>query len=117
MIEGLQVVALKIILGRDCPFREDGHFDYEEALKIGQLSPLVLRRQNQMLDFGRKCVKHKSLNRLFPLNPVILEDPHNVRRRELFHVNYARTASYQNSAIPAIQQQLNQFYNYSPPNN
>ena len=30
------------ILGRDCPIREDGHFDYEEALKICQLNYLFL---------------------------------------------------------------------------
>ena len=35
-IERLQVVALKIILGKDSPIKEDGHFNYEEALKLGK---------------------------------------------------------------------------------
>ena len=116
-IERLQVVSLKIILGRDCPIKEDGHFDYVEAMIICQLEPLFLRRQRRMLDFGKKCLKHKSLNRLFPLNPTNLEDTHNIRRKEVFHVNYARTSAYQNSAIPTIQRQLNQFFSYSPPAN
>ena len=31
--ERLQVFALKIILGKNSPIKEDGHFNYEEALK------------------------------------------------------------------------------------
>ena len=114
-IERLQIVGIKIILGKDCPRKEDGHIDYEAALTLCQLDSLILRRNNRMLSFGKKCINHPSLSRLFPLNPVIHEDPHQVRNRELFQVNHARTVSYQNSAIPAIQRQLNQFYSYSPP--
>ena len=36
-IERLQMVALKIILGKDCPRKEDGHFDYVKALIICKL--------------------------------------------------------------------------------
>ena len=39
-IERLQVVALKIILGNNSPIREDGHFDYDEALRQCNLSSL-----------------------------------------------------------------------------
>ena len=39
-IERLQIVGLKIFLGRDSPIREDGHYDYLEALNICQLDPL-----------------------------------------------------------------------------
>ena len=113
-IERLQIVGIKIILGKDCPKKEDGHVDYEAALSLCQLDSLFMRRNNRMLSFGKKCIKHPSLNRLFPLNPVITEDPHQARNRELFQVNHARTVSYQNSAIPTIQRRLNLHYSYSP---
>jgi hypothetical protein len=113
-IERLQIVGIKIILGKDCPKKEDGHVDYEAALSLCQLDSLLMRRNNRMLIFGKKCIKHPSLNRLFPLNPVINEDPHQVRSRELFQVNHARTVSYQNSAITTIQRRLNLHYSYSP---
>ena len=114
-IERLQIVGLKIILGNDCPRKEDGHVDYLEALKLCQLDSLLSRRQNKMLSFGKKCIKHPSLNRIFPINTANYVDPHPVRNRELFHVNHARTSAYLNSAIPTIQRQLNQFYSKSLP--
>ena len=80
-IERLQVVGVKIILGKDCPIKENGHFDYEEALRICSLDSLFSRRQKGMFQFGKKCVKHPSLNRHFPLIQAVLEDPHNVRTR------------------------------------
>ena len=39
-IERLQIVALKIILGSDCPLKDDGHFDYTKALIICKLDSL-----------------------------------------------------------------------------
>ena len=114
-IERLQIVGLKIILGNDCPKKEDGHVDYAAALKLCNLDSLFLRRNNRMLSFGEKCVKHPSLARMFPINPVIQDDPHQVRNREYFQVNRARTVAYQNLAIPAIQRRLNEFFTYSPP--
>ena len=112
-IERLQVVSLKIILGNDCPRKEDGHFDYEKALTLCQLNSLFSRREKRTITFGKKCVKHKTMKNIFPLNSAIFEEPH-VRSRELYHVNHARTVAYQNSAVPAIQRRLNQLYSYSP---
>ena len=109
-IERLQVVALKIILGNNSPIREDGHFDYDKALRQCNLSSLFSRRENWMLVFGKKCIKHPSLKRLFPLNPSIQDDPHNVRRREMFYVNHARPFSDLNSAIPTTQKRINKKY-------
>ena len=114
-IERLQIVAIKIILGNDCPKKEDGHFDYPTALITCQLESLFSRREKRALDFGKKCVKHHSLKRLFPTNPAVFNDPLPVRNRELFYVNRARTSAYNNSAIPAIQRRLNQHFKYSPP--
>ena len=111
-IERLQVVALKIIIGKDCPRKEDGHCDYEALLGLCQLTSLSDRRNKRMLSFGKKCIKHPTLNRIFPLNT---EDVNNVRNHDVFQVNYARTSAYQNSAIPAIQRRLNQHYSSSYP--
>ena len=113
-IERLQVVALKIILGKDCPKKEDGHCDYKKVKKMCKLDSLFDRRKKRMLIFGRKCIKYPSLSCLFPLNAAINDDPHIVRNCDLFQVNQARTSAYRDSAIPTIQRQLNQFY--TPPN-
>jgi hypothetical protein len=111
-IERIQVVALKIITGKDCPRKEDGHCDYEALLGLCQLTSLSDRRNDRMLSFGKKCIKHPTLNRIFPLNT---EDINNVRNHDVFQVNHARTSAYQNSAIPAIQRRLNQHYSSSYP--
>ena len=38
-IEIIQVVALKIILGKDCPRKEDGHCDYLRVFRFSFGSP------------------------------------------------------------------------------
>ena len=114
-IERLQIVALKIILGNDCPRKDDGHFDYSRALTLCQLETLFSRREKRALSFGKKCIKHPTMKRLFPLNPAMLTNPYPVRSREPFYVNHARTAAYSESAIPAIQRRLNKHYASSPP--
>ena len=43
---------------------------------------------------------------MFPINPN-LDNEVGVRQRERFSVNFARTKSYQNSAIPYCQRLLN----------
>ena len=59
-IERLQKVALKIILGADCPRKPDGHFDYPKALVMCNLKSLFDRRETRMLSFGKKCFVHPS---------------------------------------------------------
>ena len=112
-IERLQIVALKIILGSDTPRKEDGYFDYPEALRMCNLKSLFSRREIKILSFGKKCISHPTLEKLFPRNSAVHEDPHNIRNHELFQVNFARTSSYQNSAIPSIQRRLNQHFSSS----
>ena len=114
-IERIQVVALKIILGKDCPRKDDGHCDYPQLLRICKLDSLFDRRKKRMLIFGRKCIKHPNLSRLFPINTANIQDPHNIRNPELFQVNYARTSSYKYSAIPTIQRRLNEYYSNPSP--
>ena len=106
--------GLLIILGKDCPRKEDGNCDYIRLLQICNLNSLFDRRKRGMLSFGKTCIKHHSLSRLFPINAAINQDPLNVRNRELFHVNHAKTSAYKYSAIPASQRLLNQHYSNSP---
>ena len=113
-VERLQIVCLKVILGEKSPKLSDGHFDYPRALLICNLKSLFLRREHRMLDFGKKCISHPTLNRLFPLNQAINDDPHAVRSREMYRVNFARTGVYRDSAIPNIQRRLNQHFAFKP---
>ena len=96
----LQIVALKIILGADCPRKPDGHFDYPKALTLCNLQSLFERRETRTLTFGKKSICHPSLKRLFPLNEASLEDQPNLRHHEPFHVNFARTATRTRLFLP-----------------
>jgi hypothetical protein len=58
------------------------------------------------LDFSLKCIKHKENTRFFPKNPNIGKSKE-IRDREEFTVNFARTKQYQRSAIPFCQRLLN----------
>ena len=100
-IESIQKTSLKVILG-------EMYVSYEAALEMCGLEALHSRRENRCLQFGMKCLTRKTLGELFPLNPKT--DTHNVRRREKFKVNPARTEFYKKSAIPYIQRKLNKHY-------
>ena len=98
-LENIQKTCLKIIL-------DDSYIDYPAALEMCGLETLASRRQQRCLNFALKAVKHPKNRRLLPTNTVNTE--HIVREREKFAVNFARTSSYQNSAIPFCQKLLNQ---------
>ena len=99
-LERIQKVCLKIILG-------DNFVDYSAALEMTGLETLYLRRETRVLNFSLKCLKHPVNKNLFPLNENNLLDN---RHRELFKVNFARTDSYKDSAIPYCQRKLNDFF-------
>ena len=98
-IEKIQKTCLKVILG-------DLYADYPTALEMCGLETLFDRRQRRCLDFAVKCVKHPRNRRLFPLN--VNQDNHDIRRPEVFAVNFARTSNYKDSAIPFCQRLLNE---------
>ena len=98
-LERVQKVCLKVILGSN-------YVDYESALEMCGLKTLFARREKRCLDFALKCVKHPTNHRLFPLNPANMEI-NNVRSREKFVVNFAKTETYRKSAIPYCQRLLN----------
>ena len=92
-IEAIQSTALKIIL-------TDKYSDYSSALLYFSLDTLAERRQKHMLKFTLKCTNDKFNGRLFPKNE-------NLRGKDIYHVNYARTSQYLNSAVPQCQRMLN----------
>ena len=69
------------------------------------LVTLKTRREERCKKFSLKCIKHESNKRFFPLNQ---NDAAQIRTREKFVVNFARTNAYKNSTIPYCQRLLNQ---------
>ena len=101
-IENIQKLSLKIILGQE-------YSTYEFALECTGLQKLSERRENRCLKFGLQSLLHPVNNKMFPVNPQILENPHNTRNTEHFVVNKANSESYRKSAIPYIQRMLNNY--------
>ena len=98
-IERIQKVSLKIILGSD-------YTDYQTALQTCNLKKLHLRREQRMLDFAHKSLKHPKHNQMFPISKQFHSNPFNIRSKEKFHVNASRTETYKNSSIPYMQRLL-----------
>ena len=96
-LERVQKVACRIILQND-------YQGYEQALNILELETLKVRRDRLCLKFAKKCVRHPTAKKMFPLNTA--EDL-NTRERETFHVQHARTNRLRDSAIPQLQRVLN----------
>lgn len=96
-LERVQKTALKVILG-------ESYEDYSSALNLLGLQTLDSRRESRCLDFAIKCTKHPLNSRFFPLQQA----PTNyLRQTEKFVVNFARTSTYRDSAIPYCQRLLN----------
>ena len=101
-LERCQAVCLRIIL-------EESYISYSAALEMSGLKTLSSRRLDRCLQFSLKPIKHEQNKRMFPANPNLGNDIH-IRNREQFQVNFARTNSYRNSAIPFCQRLLNSHY-------
>ena len=99
-LERIQKTCLRVILG-------DSYVDYNTALNKCGLQTLFDRREKRCLDFSLKCLKHPTNRRLFPHNP---NQTHGVRSTETFSVNFARTSTYRDFAVPYCQRLLNQHY-------
>ena len=98
-LERCQAVALRIIL-------QEEYETYNSALVLTGLDQLSTRRTARCLDFSLKFTEHAQNSRFFPKNPN-LDNNNEVRDREEFKINFARTKQYQNSAIPFCQKLLN----------
>ena len=71
------------------------------SLEMCGLVTLAERRENRSMSFAQKCVKHPTNHLMFPPNPST--DTHDVRSREAYMVNKARTEAYRKSTIPDLQ--------------
>ena len=94
-LERVQKICLKVILS-------ENYVSYEAALEMTGLEALDSRREARCLSFAKKCIKHPKHKAMFPLNPP--------KSKEKFVVNFARTETYRQSAIPYIQRMLNREY-------
>ena len=101
-LEHCQSVALKVIL-------QEEYLSYESALLVTGLEKLSLRRAARCLAFSLKCIDHEDNKSFFPRNPNIGNFTQ-VREREEFIVNFARTKRYQQSTIPYCQRLLNNHF-------
>jgi hypothetical protein len=99
-IENIQKTSLKIIL-------QDQYEGYEAACQLTGLTSLVQRREARSLTFARRCLDSPEMSRFFPRLGQLPQQE--LRDRDTFVVNFARTSSYQQSAIVHCQKQLNQY--------
>ena len=81
------------------------YISYEAACEMTVLKTLHCRISKRSLNYGLKAVKHNQNKQKFPLKEVESLIP--LRKREKFHVNFARTEAYKQSAVPSIQRMLN----------
>ena len=95
-LERIQKVSLRIILSED-------YTSYESALKYTNLPTLKSRRAKLSLNFALKCIKNERAEDMFPLKQSVVD----TRAKEKYHVTKAKTSRLANSAIPAMQRQLN----------
>ena len=99
-LERIQKTCLRVILG-------EMYIGYSAALEMSGLDTLFSRREKRCIDFSLKCLKNKRLAKAFPLKPAHGQD---TRESEMFTVNFARTSTYRDSAIPYCQRLLNEHY-------
>ena len=95
-LEAIQKTAVKIILA-------DQYSDYISALETLSLDTLFQRREVHLKKFSLKCISDVHNAKLFPENQ-------NVRGKNIYHVNFARTNQYLQSTIPQGQRMLNTLF-------
>ena len=81
--------------------------DYEQALRVCNLPKISQRRENRTLSFAHKALKHPKHKSMFPISEDYISNPHNLRNKEKYKVNFARTSRYKQSFIPYMQSKLN----------
>ena len=101
-LERCQAVCLRVIL-------QESYISYSAALEMTGLKTLHARRLERCLSFSLKSIKHDQNKRIFPPNQN-LDNHIEARYREQFQVNFARTNSYRNSAVPFCQRLLNDHF-------
>ena len=97
-LASVQKVAVKIIL-------QERYTNYEQSLLDLNLEKLTARRDRLCLNFAKKCLKIEKTRTMFPLAPD--EGQPDVRTKDVYQVQFARTSRLLNSAIPQLQRALN----------
>jgi hypothetical protein len=97
-LEMIQKTCLRVILG-------DSYESYRAALDTCNLKNLFERREERCLSFASKCLKHPAHSKLFPINKNNLNNKH--KSREKYVLNFGKTKTYKNSAVPYLQRRLN----------
>ena len=105
-LENIEKTCLRIIL---CEM----YIGYSEACEMLAISSVTERRQNRLLGFAKKCIRHPTNSRFFPRNLNLYVQPE-IREREPFLVNFTRTEAYKRSTIPTCQRLLNQYFMEHP---
>ena len=101
-LERVQKTCLKIIL-------KDNYNSYDEALTRTNLDTLSNRRSKLCLNFALKSTRHDKNKEMFPLNHSSHSMSTNMRHREKYQVQYARTDRLAKSAVPYLQRFLNEY--------
>ena len=96
-LERVQKVASKIILGT--------YNSYEERLKELNLPTLKERRNMLSLRFANKCLKNEKTKQMFSRNTKIHKM--NLRKKEHFFIQKAKTERLKKSALLHMTRQLN----------
>ena len=96
-IERVQKAACKVIL-------KEFYEGYDNALKSLRLEKLKDRRESLCLSFAKKCLRNEKLKSMFPLN----RNKRSLRNQNNYLVKFAATERYRKSAIPHMQNLLNE---------
>ena len=96
-LERVQKIACRVIL-------KTKYSSYSQALAVLKLETLDKRRTKLCLTFAKRCLKHPTASKMFPLKPAT---KYNTRKQEKFKVQFAKTSRLRNSAIPQVQRALN----------
>ena len=70
---------------------------------------LYKRRENRVLQFSLRALKHPKHSKMFPLSNKFRDNVHDLREHERYIVNFAHGEKYKSSFIPQAQRRLNQF--------
>ena len=99
-LERVQKNALKIIL-------KESYHSYSHALKKTNLKTLNERRKALCLRFAKNCTKYASTKNMFPENNKRKAYKIDTRKFEQYQVTNAKTERLKVSAIPYMQNLLN----------
>ena len=99
-LERVQKNALKIIL-------QDNYISYHHALETTNLTTLEERRNSLCLRFAKSCIKNENTKHMFPENMQRKGYDIDTRKKEKYQVTNAKTERLKTSAIPFMQNLLN----------